>query len=99
MLIGFQLLSVNGLMLLFQIKFPLSIANYVCILAELRVIMAPQNKSEVNDEKSITNIFSCPFPGFFFGAGLCCRKNCPVEHTRLFRLKLQQQDRCYPEEK
>ena len=48
-----------------------------------------ESKNEVNDEKNIISIFSCYFLDFIFGHGLRRGKNCPINHTRLYRLKLQ----------
>jgi hypothetical protein len=51
----------------------------------------------VTDEKNIKRFFNYHFVSGFWGRRFCGGKNCAINRTRLFRLKLQVQDRFYPE--
>jgi hypothetical protein len=51
----------------------------------------------VEDEKNTEIFFNSPFVSGFFGRRFSRRKDCAIKRARLFRLRLQGQDKFYPE--
>jgi hypothetical protein len=66
-------------------------------LIKIGVIVRVENKYEVEDEKNIECIFNSHFVSGFLRRRSGRGKNCAINRARLFRLKLQCQDRFYPE--
>jgi hypothetical protein len=66
-------------------------------LIKIGVIIGLENKYEVEDEKNIEIFFNSPFVSGFFGRRFSRRKDCAIKRARLFRLRLQGQDKFYPE--
>jgi hypothetical protein len=66
-------------------------------LIKIGVIIGPENKYEVEDEKNIECIFNSHFVSGFLRRRSGRGKNCAINRAWLFRLRLQGQDRFYPE--
>jgi hypothetical protein len=66
-------------------------------LIKIGVIIGLESKYEVEDEKNSECIFNSPFVSGFLRRRFSRRKDCAIKRSWLFRLRLQGQDKFYPE--
>jgi hypothetical protein len=69
----------------------------LCLNIQINYCYNTRRSREVKDEKNIKYFFNDHFLSGFFRRCFGRRKDCAINRAWLFRLKLQGQDRFYPE--